>query len=156
WTALVTFPLMTAVQFLCAKIGMVGGMGLAGGGRRHYSRKLLYALVTLLVFGNTIHARVDICAIAAGVDLLGPLPLAVWVLPVTLVLLVLQIWGSSRLIARCFKWLTLTLLAYIGSSLLARPDWGSVLWGTFVPEVRFDAEFLAMLVALLGTTISPY
>src|SRR5262249_62216713 len=127
-----------------------------GGVGRYSARKLLYALVTLLVVATTINAGVDIGAIAAGLNLLIPLPIAVWVLPVTLVILVLQIWGSYRLIARCFKWLTLTLLAYIGSSLLARPDWGSVLWGTFVPEVRFDAEFLAMMVALLGTTISPY
>jgi NRAMP (natural resistance-associated macrophage protein)-like metal ion transporter len=156
WTALVTFPLMATVQFTCAKVGIVTGKGLAGVLRRHYSRWLLYPAVFTLLIANTINAGVDIGAIADGCRLLVPIPFIVLVLIATVLMLALQIWGSYRLIVRVFKWLTLALFAYIGSAFFARPDWGEVLRGTFVPTVRLDATYLTMLVAILGTTISPY
>ncbi len=156
WTALVTFPLMAAVQFICAKIGMVSGQGLAGVLRRHYPRAILYSAVAGLVVANTINAGVDIGAVAAGLNLMVPLPVAAFVFPIALVLLALQIWGSYRLVARTFQWLTLSLFAYIGSSFFARPDWAEVARGTLVPAVRMDSTYLATLVAILGTTISPY
>jgi NRAMP (natural resistance-associated macrophage protein)-like metal ion transporter len=156
WTALVTFPMMTAVQFICAKIGMVTGMGLARVLRRHYSRALLYPVVAGLVIANTINAGTDIGAIAAAVNLLVPIPVTALVVPIALVILGLQVWGSYRLIAQTFKWLTLVLFAYIGSALYARPDLGEVLRGTLIPTLSLDARFMTMLVAILGTTISPY
>jgi NRAMP (natural resistance-associated macrophage protein)-like metal ion transporter len=156
WTALVTFPLTVAVQFICARIGLVTGRGLAGVLRRHYSPWILYPVVLVLAAANTINAGVDIGAIAAGLELLVPIPAAAWLLPITALILGFQVWGSYRLIARIFKVLTLSLFAYIGSALLAGPDWTQVLRGTLVPTIRLDASFLAMLVALLGTTISPY
>src|SRR5438477_6762263 len=156
WTALATFPMMTAVQFMCAKIGMVTGTGLARVLRQHYSRALLYPVVAGLVVANTLNAGADIGAIAAAVNLLVPVPITAMIVPIALAILAFQIWGSYRLIARTFKWLTLALLAYIGSALAARPDVGEVLRGTFIPTLRFDAKFLTILVAILGTTISPY
>jgi NRAMP (natural resistance-associated macrophage protein)-like metal ion transporter len=156
WTALVTFPLMAAVQLICARIGLVSGMGLAGVLRKHYSRRLLYPVVFGLVVANTINAGADIGAIAAALNLLVPLPIAAMVVPIALLILAVQLWGSYRLIERTFKWLTLALFAYIGSALFARPDAGAVLRGTFLPTLRLDPRFLATLVAILGTTISPY
>src|SRR5229473_2810333 len=156
WTALFTFPLMAAVQLICARIGMVSGMGLSAVLRRHYSRSLLYLAVSGLVIANTINAGADIGAIAAAINLLVPLPIAALIVPVGLVILALQIWGSYRLIARTFKWLTLALFAYLGSALYAKPDAIQVLKATFIPRLSFDPTFLAMLVAILGTTISPY
>jgi NRAMP (natural resistance-associated macrophage protein)-like metal ion transporter len=156
WTALATFPMMTAVQFICAKVAMVTGMGLARVLRTHYSRALLYPVVTALVIANTINAGTDIGAIAAAVNLLVPLPIAALIVPIALSILALQIWGSYRLIARTFKWLTLALFAYIGSAFYAKPDVWEVVHGTFVPTLAFDATFLTSLVAILGTTISPY
>jgi NRAMP (natural resistance-associated macrophage protein)-like metal ion transporter len=156
WTALVTFPLMAAVQFICAKIGLVSGRGIAGVLRRHYSRKLLYAVVLGLLVANTINAGADLLAIAAGLNLLIPVPVTVVIGPVALLILGVQVWGSYRLLAKIFKWLTLSLFAYIGASFLARPEWADVLRGTLLPTLRFDSTFLAMLVAILGTTISPY
>src|SRR6266404_5554818 len=149
WTALFTFPLMVAVQLTCARIGMVSGMGLAAVLRRHYARNLLYLTVSGLVIANTINAGADIGAIAAAINLLVPVPIA-------LLILALQIWGSYRLIARTFKWLVLALFAYVGSAFFARPDWLAVIKATFIPRLSFDAAFLATLVALFGTTISPY
>src|SRR5437762_699331 len=156
WTALFTWPLMASVQLTCARIGMVSGMGLASVLRRHYARNLLYLTVTGLVIANTINAGADIGAIAAAINLLIPIPIAVLVLPVALAILALQIWGSYRLIARTFKWLTLALFAYVGSAVFARPDWSEVLKATFIPRLSFDSSFLAMIVAIFGTTISPY
>jgi NRAMP (natural resistance-associated macrophage protein)-like metal ion transporter len=156
WTAVFSFPLMAAVQLMCARIGMVTGMGLAAVLRRHYSRALLYVSVSGLVIANTINAGADLGAIAAAINLIAPVPIGALVLPIALIILALQIWGSYRLIAGTFKWLTITLFAYVASGLFARPDAVQVLKATFLPTISFDATFLAMLVAIFGTTISPY
>jgi NRAMP (natural resistance-associated macrophage protein)-like metal ion transporter len=156
WLAPITFPLMAGVQFICAKIGMVTGMGLAGVLKEHYPRAVLYPAVFALVIANTINAGADIGAIAAGVNLLVPIPVAALIVPVALFLVVIQVWGSYRFIANASKWLTLALFAYIGSAFFARPNVGEVLKGTFLPTIQFDRTFLAMVVAILGTTISPY
>lgn len=156
WTALFTFPLMAAVQLICAKVGMVTGMGLAAVLRRHYSRSLLYVAVLGLVIANTINAGADIGAIAAAINLLIPVPIAAMIVPIALIILALQIWGSYRLIAKTFKWLALALFAYIGSAFFAKPNWAGVLKGTLIPTISFNAQFLSTLVAILGTTISPY
>ena len=156
WTAIVTLPLMAVVQFLCAKIALVTGRGLAGVLRVHYSRKVLYPAVLCLIVANTINAGTDIGAIAAGVNLIVPISPALLIVPIALTIVAFQIWGSYRWIASIFKWLTLSLFAYIGAAFFAKPDWGQVLKATFVPQVRFDHEYLLTLVAILGTTISPY
>jgi NRAMP (natural resistance-associated macrophage protein)-like metal ion transporter len=156
WTALVSFPLMAATQFISAKIGLVSGQGLAAVLRQHYPRWLLYPVVLALALANTINAGADIGAIAAAVNLLVPIPTEALIVPVAVSILVLLIWGSYRLIDRIFKWLCLALLAYVGSALLANPDWGEVVRNTLIPTFRLDAQFLTTLVALLGTTISPY
>ena len=156
WLALLTFPLMAAMQFICAKIGMVSGEGLAGVLRRHYPRPLLYVAVLALIVANTINAGADVGAVAAAINLVFPIPIAWLIVPVAVVILVIQVLGSYQLIAKIFKWLTLALFAYLASAFFAHPDLGQVLHGTFVPTLSFDSTFLATLVAILGTTISPY
>lgn len=156
WTALVTFPLMASVQFICAKVGMVSGMGLAGVLRRHYPRPLLYAAVIGLLLANTINAGADIGAIAAGVNVIVPVPISWMIVPLAAIILALQILCSYRLIANIFKWLTLALFAYIGSALFAHPDPGEVIRATLIPSISLDLTYLSTLVAILGTTISPY
>jgi NRAMP (natural resistance-associated macrophage protein)-like metal ion transporter len=156
WTALVTYPLMAAIQFICAKVGMVTGRGLSGVLRQYYPRKLLYPVVIALLIANTINAGADIGAIAAAVNILLPIPIALMIVPIALIIVALQIFGSYRLIANTFKWLTFALFAYIASAFFAKPDIGEVLKGTFIPTFSFDSKFLSTLVAILGTTISPY
>jgi NRAMP (natural resistance-associated macrophage protein)-like metal ion transporter len=156
WTALFTLPLMVVVQFLCAKIGMVSGRGLAGVLRTYYPRKVLYAATASLVVANTINAGVDIGAIAAGINLIVPVPVGFLIVPIALGIVALQIRGRYRQIVNVFKWLTLSLFAYVATAFLAKPDWSGVLRGTFVPELRLDHDYLVTLVAILGTTISPY
>lgn len=156
WTALFSFPLMAAVQLTCARVGMVSGIGLAGVLRRHYSRQLLFLAVFALVVANSINAGADIGAIAAAINLLVPVPIALMIVPIALSILALQIWGSYRLIARTFKWLSLALFAYIGAAFFAKPNLLEVLKGTFIPTFSFNSQFLSTLVAIFGTTISPY
>ena len=156
WTAILTLPMMAAVQFICAKIGMVSGMGLAGVLRKHYPRWLVYSAISLLVIANTINAGTDIGAIAAAINLLIPIPAVVLVLPIAAGIVALQIWASYAVIVRIFKWLTLTLFAYIISAVLAKPHWSEVLKATFVPTLRFDNQYMTTLLAILGTTITPY
>jgi NRAMP (natural resistance-associated macrophage protein)-like metal ion transporter len=157
WTAVLTLPLMAVVQFVCAKIGMVCGTGLAGVLRKHYPRWLLYFAIAGLVAANTINAGADIGAIGAAINLLLPsLPIKLLVVPVAIGIVALQVWGSYRLIANVFKWLTLTLFAYVAAAFLSRPHWGGVLRATVVPPLRADGKYVTTLVAILGTTISPY
>lgn len=156
WTAIVTLPLMIVVQHICAKVGMVSGRGLAGVLHRYYSKKLLYPVVTGLVIANTINAGVDIAAIAAAINMFVPVPISAMVVPIAVAIVVLQVWGSYHLIVKTFKWLTLSLFAYVIAAFLAKPDWFVVLKATFVPQITFSPEYITTIVAILGTTISPY
>lgn len=156
WLALVTYPLMVAVQLICARIGLVSGKGIAGVLRGRYPGWVMYSTVATLVVANTINAGVDIAAIAAGINLLIPISPSFLIIPIGIAILVLQIAGSYQQIARVFKWLTLALVAYVGAAFFARPDWSAVVRGTFIPTVRADSDFLMAMVAVLGTTISPY
>ena len=156
WTAVLTLPMMAAVQFICAKIGMVSGMGLAGALRKHYPSWLVYSAISLLLIANTITAGVDIGAIAAAINLLIPIPTILLVPLIAVGIVALQVWGSYSFIVRTFKWLTLTLFAYIIAAFLAKPHWGEVLKATFIPTLRFDNQYMTTLLAILGTTITPY
>ncbi len=157
WTAILTLPLMAVVQFTCAKIGMVSGMGLAGVLRKHYPRWLLYVAISGLVVANTINAGTDIGAIASAINLLAPPVRALWlVVPIAALIVAMQVWFSYKLIANVFKWLTLSLFAYVAAAFLAHPRWGEVFRATVVPHVSADGKYLTTLVAILGTTITPY
>lgn len=156
WTAIVTLPLMIVVQHVCAKIGMCSGRGLAGVLKRYYSKALLYPVVVGLVVANTINAGADIAAIAAAINMFVPIPISAMVLPIAVAIVVLQVWGSYKLIVKVFKWLTLSLFAYVIAAFLAGPDWLAVAKATFVPQISFTKEYATTLVAILGTTISPY
>jgi len=155
WLTVVMLPMMIGVQYMCAKIGLVTGRGLAGVLREHYPRAV-YPAVIALVLANTLNAGADIGAIAAAINLIVPIPAIWFIVPVSLGILALQVFGSYRLIEKVFKWLALALLAYIGAALFARPDLMKVLAGTFIPTIRLDPAYIGILVALLGTTISPY
>jgi NRAMP (natural resistance-associated macrophage protein)-like metal ion transporter len=156
WTALVTYPMMATAQYVCAKIGLVTGCGLAGVMRRYYPRAVLYPVVFALLVANTINAGADIGAIAAAVNLILPIRAIALIVPITLSIVGLQLWGSYRLISNVFKWLSLALFAYIGASIFAHPAIVEVLRGTFIPTITLDGTYISTLVAILGTTISPY
>lgn len=156
WTAIVTLPLMVVVQHICAKIGMVSGRGLAGVLRRYYPGWLLYPAVIALVIANTINAGADISAISAAINMFVPIPISVMVVPIAMAIVALQIWGSYQLIVKIFKWLTVSLFAYVIAAFLAKPDWYAVARATIMPQISLTSEYLTTIVAILGTTISPY
>ena len=156
WTTIAMLPMQTAVQYMCAKIGLVTGKGLAGVLREHYHRAL-YPAVIALVIANTLNAGADIGAIAAAMNLLVPtITTLAFVVPVSLGIVALQVFGGYRLIDKVFKWLSLALLAYIAAALFARPDIVKVLLGSLIPTISLNPAYIGILVALLGTTISPY
>jgi NRAMP (natural resistance-associated macrophage protein)-like metal ion transporter len=156
WTAPVTFPMMVAVVYLSAKLGQVAGEGLFAVLKRHYSRWLLYPVLTGVLIGNVIEAGADIGGVAAALNVVVPLPIPWIVVLTTAFVLALQLWGSYSFIRNVLRVLALSLLAYVGSAFLAHPNWGMVLRGTLVPSVHFDRDFLAMIVAVIGTSLSAY
>ncbi len=158
WTAPVTFPMMCAVVYLSAKLGQVSGKGLFHVIKDHYSRWILYPALIGVLIGNTIEAGADIGGMSAAISVLVPvpMPMPLIIIPVTLAIFALQVWGSYTLIRNVFRWLALTLLAYVGAAILAKPDLYEVIKGTLVPSIRFDQQFLSLLVAVIGTTLSAY
>ncbi|HEU4641146.1 MAG TPA: divalent metal cation transporter [Gemmatimonadaceae bacterium] len=156
WTAPVLLPMMVAVVYLSGKLGQVAGEGLFAVLKRHYPSWFFYPTLAAVLVGNTIEAAADIGGIAAALSLVVPLRIGWIVVAVSALALALQLRGSYRLIRNVLRLLALTLLAYIGSALLARPEWGPVVRGTLVPSVHFDRDFLAILVAVIGTSLSAY
>jgi NRAMP (natural resistance-associated macrophage protein)-like metal ion transporter len=156
WTAPFTFPMMVAVVYLSSKLGQVAGKGLFGVIRSHYSRKVLYLTLAAVMIGNTIEAGADLGGMAAALNIFVPVPVP-WIVTIAaLILLALQLWGSYRLIRNIFRWLSLTLLAYIPAAILGKPDLKEVVLGTLIPRIEFNREFLSLLVAVIGTTLSAY
>jgi NRAMP (natural resistance-associated macrophage protein)-like metal ion transporter len=157
WTALFSFPLMTAVQLMCARLGLVTGRGLAGAIRQRYPRWVLWSACGILAFANVINIAADLGGMAEATTMvIGPAPRPLLVFLYALVIVVLLFWSSYRSIARVFKWLTLVLLAYVATALFVHVDWGAAIRGTLEPRLMWSREFFAVLVAIFGTTISPY
>src|SRR5262249_47651157 len=156
WTALATFPLMAAVQLTCARIGLVTGRGLVGCVRRHYPRSFLCVACLLLLVANVFNIAADLGGLSHVVTLLPGLPPVLFVPPVGAAIVAMKIWASYAAVAAYLKWLTVVLFAYIVAGFPAKPDWGAALRGTIVPQISLDRAFVATLVGILGTTISPY
>ncbi len=157
WTMLFTYPLMTAVQEACMRIGAVTGKGLAAIVRENYSRRILYPVVLLVVLANTLNIGSDIGAMAASAKLVLPgLPFSLLAVAFSLVMLILEVFVSYRTYVRILKWLALALFAYFITAFLVAVPWAEVLRATLVPHVEFTKEYLYIIVAIFGTTISPY
>ncbi|MEE1943975.1 divalent metal cation transporter [Pedobacter sp. KR3-3] len=156
WTALYMLPFMTAVQEACARIGLVTGKGLAAVIKEHYSRKVLYAVVGLVVVANTINIGADIGAMAAAAQLLVPVHFVVLTLFFTTTVLLLEIFTSYRAYSKILKWLALALLAYPITVFIIDQPWPTVLKATVVPHFEFSFDFLFIITGVFGTTITPY
>jgi NRAMP (natural resistance-associated macrophage protein)-like metal ion transporter len=156
WTMPFIYPFMAAIQEISARIGRVTGRGIAANLRQCYPRWLLYAIVALLLFANVINLGADIGAMGAAVNLLvgGPTPLYCVLLASISVLL--QVFVPYQSYAAVLKWLTLSLFAYVATVFVVRVDWAEAIHGTFVPNFALTPKYLGALVAVLGTTISPY
>ena len=156
WTALLSFPLMAAVQLMCARLGMVTGRGLGGAIRLRYSRWVLWPACVLLIVANVFNIGADLGGMANAMEMGTGIPSYYWTPFFALLITGLLIRTSYNMIARVFKWLALVLFAYVITAFLARPDWSAVFHGTFVPHVEWTRSYMSVLVGILGTTISPY
>ncbi len=157
WTALYLLPLMICTQEMCGRIGLVTRQGLAGLVRAHYSRTLLIGAVSLLFIANTVNVGADLGAMAASIQLLLPqAPTAPLLVVIALGVLGLEIFVPYHLYAQALKILAFSLLAYVFTGFIVGGDWSILLLNTLIPHIEFTSTYLTLVVALIGTTISPY
>ncbi len=156
WTALFSFPLMTAVQLMCARLGMVTGRGLGGIIRQRYPRPILWIACLLLLVANTFNIGADLGGMGASMQMVTHIPDYYWTVFFAFLIGFLLIRTSYKFIARIFKWLTLVLFSYIVTAFLSHVHWEEVLKSTLIPNVHWTRSYMAILVGILGTTISPY
>jgi NRAMP (natural resistance-associated macrophage protein)-like metal ion transporter len=156
WIALLTFPLMVAIQLMCARLAMVTGSGLGAAVRTYYPRWVLWGACSILVVANVINIGADLGGMAEATQLVTGVRPHIWIPVYALGILALLFWSSYKLMARIFKWMTLVLFAYVLASFFAHVNWRQALAVTFLPRMEWSRGFLAVLVAILGTTISPY
>jgi NRAMP (natural resistance-associated macrophage protein)-like metal ion transporter len=153
---LFSYPLMVAAQLTCARIGRVTGKGLAGNLREHYPRWALYPLVLLLLVANTINIGADLGAMGAAVQLLVPGQAGWYTVGFGVLSVLLEVFVPYHRYVHVLKWLTLALFAYVATVFVVHVDWGRVLHDTLLPKVSFDKAAVTAIVAIFGTTISPY
>lgn len=156
WLVWFTAPFMIVIQKMCGRIGMVTGKGLAGVILEHYSKKVLYVTVSLLVIANTINIGADLVAMASSAQMLIGLPFLFWLVLITASIIILEVFIPYRTYSRILKYLALTLFSYVLVALVIRLDWKMIFYSTLIPNIEFSADYLLNIVAVLGTTISPY
>ena len=156
WTAPVTLPMMVAVVYLSGKLGQVTGQGLFSVLKSHAPRWLLFMVLAGVIGGNIIEAGADIGGMAAAAGILIHVPQGIIVAAITLLALVFQIWGSYNFIRNVLRVLAMSLLAYVVSAFLSHPKFAQVVRGTFIPTLHMDRDSLAILVAIIGTSLSAY
>ncbi len=156
WVMLFTWPLMCAIQEISARIGRVTGKGIAANLRDNYPAPLLYGIVALLLVANFINLGADLGAMGAALRLLIGGPVGLYVVLFAAFCTVLEIFSSYRRYVKILKWLTLSLFAYVATAFVIDMPWGEVAYNTFVPHVSWNTDYLVLIVAILGTTISPY
>jgi NRAMP (natural resistance-associated macrophage protein)-like metal ion transporter len=155
WTMPFTFPLMCAVQEISARIGRVSGKGIAGN-LRAYPRWLMYSIIFLLVVANVINLGADIAAMGAAAKLLLGGPAILYAIALTVISVLLEVFICYDRYAQVLKWLTLTIFAYVATAFVVQIPWGETLKQTFWPHMSLSADYLTAVIAVFGTTISPY
>jgi NRAMP (natural resistance-associated macrophage protein)-like metal ion transporter len=156
WLMLFSWPLMIAIQEICARIGRVTGVGIAANMRKHYPAPLLYGIVSLLCLANIFNLGADIGAMGAAGQLLLGGPILPYVFFFSVVSLLLQMYVRYTKYVNYLKWLTVALFAYILTAFVAHVNWGQALRATILPSLHFNGRYFTTLIAVLGTTISPY
>jgi NRAMP (natural resistance-associated macrophage protein)-like metal ion transporter len=156
WTLIATYPLMVAVQMVSARIGRTTGHGLAGNVARYYPRWLLISTVTLLVFANTINIGADLGAMADATALVFGGPVHLYLLGFALFCALTEVFAKYKRYVRLLKWLTLALFAYVATLFMVDVPWGEALREIALPPISLTPAYVTMIVAVLGTTISPY
>jgi len=156
WLAILTTPMMAVVQGMCARIGMVSGLGLAAMIRKTFPIWLAYLLALLVIAANTFNVGADIAGMSASAHMVAGLPTLLWVAIFGFGLFYAQMLLSYRLLVNILKWVTVALFAYVITAFVVRPDWWVVLRHAFIPEIHRDGHWITTVVGVLGTTITPY
>jgi len=156
WTVLFTYPLMVGIQVVSARIGRVSGHGLATNIRRHYPAWLLYSVVGLVMVANTINIGADVSAMGEALRLIAGGPAQLYAVVFGVISLLLQVFIPYRRYVRILKWLTLALLAYVATAFVVQIPWSQVLAKMLAPRMSWKPEYVTTVVAVFGTTISPY
>ena len=156
WVVLVSTPMMSVIQGMCARIAMVTGVGLATVMRRRFARWILRTLGIAVIIANTINAGADLEGMGASAQLLWRGPAVLWIAVFGAALIAIQVFLSFKRFATIVKWLTLSLFAYIVTAFVVRPPWLHVLQHLALPAIHLNAAWLTTLVGVFGTTITPY
>jgi NRAMP (natural resistance-associated macrophage protein)-like metal ion transporter len=156
WLTLISTPMMAVIQGMCARIAMVTGQGLAAVMRNRLPVPVSWTLASVVVVANTFNIGADIGGMTAAAHMIVPLPAQLWTVLFGSGLIAAQIWCSYALISRIFKWLTLALFAYVATAFVVHPPWATVLRHLVIPQFHLDSGWLATMVGVLGTTITPY
>jgi NRAMP (natural resistance-associated macrophage protein)-like metal ion transporter len=156
WVMLFSWPLMCAIQEISARIGRVTGRGIAGNLKRHYPAPVVYSIVFLLVVANVINLGADLGAMGAGLKLLIGGPQLVYVAAFGLATVLLEVFSRYSRYVSILKWLTLSLFAYVGVAFVVKMPWIEVAKSLVIPQISFTPAYMTVVVAILGTTISPY
>jgi NRAMP (natural resistance-associated macrophage protein)-like metal ion transporter len=156
WTLLFSYPLMSAVQIISARVGRTTGRGIAGNLRKYYPNWLVYVSVAFLLVANIINIGADIGAMGDGIKLLIGGPEFLYAVGIGALCIVLQIFTSYKRYVNILKWLTLALLAYVATLFMVKIDWIAFAHGLLIPSLSLDLKYVTGIVAIFGTTISPY
>lgn len=156
WMALFIFPFMFTIQEMCGRIGIVTGKGLALIIKKNYSRTIATIMVLLLVIANTINIGANLGAMAASANLILQLPALIWLIVFVSITVALEVLVTYSVYAKYLKYLAFIVIVYIITAFFVEQDWREIAWHTFVPSFTYDKDFLLNVVAILGTTISPY
>jgi NRAMP (natural resistance-associated macrophage protein)-like metal ion transporter len=156
WMAAWLLPIMLAVQEVCARIGVVTNKGLAGVLNKHYSRKIVFSIVFLLIVANVINIGADLGAMGASLNLLTGLNTYLGAIIFALVIILIEVFVDYHLYSRILKFLALSVLSYVVAGFCIKPDWHLIFQNTFVPQISFSKEYIFAMIAVFGTTITPY
>jgi len=156
WSAVYILPFLIAVQEACGRIGAVTGHGLAYAVKKHFSRRVVYFMVIIVLIANTINIGADIGVMASSLQLITPFDFTPLAIGVTVLILILEIFTSYRTYSKILKYLALTLLAYPLTLLIINAPWSTILSATFIPHIELNFAFFFIATGVLGTTISPF
>jgi len=156
WMAAWLLPIMLAVQEVCARIGVVTNKGLAGVLNRHYSKKIVFSIVVLLIIANVVNIGADLGAMGASLSLLTGLNFYLGIIAFALFVILIEVFVAYRLYSKILKWLAISVLSYVVAGFFINPEWHLIFKNAFIPQISFSKEYVFAMIAVFGTTITPY
>lgn len=156
WMAAWILPMMMAIQEACARIGIVTNRGLAGVLQKHYKRKVMIGIVSILILANVINIGADLGAMAKSLQMLIHINFYIAAIAFAAIIILLEVFVGYHTYVKILKWLTISVLAYVVTGIIIKPDWNAIFAATVIPEMHFNREYLFAIIAVFGTSITPY